>query len=90
MKPTSSVADPHSPTNSNSIIALTPKGDIGGPNLTESGRFNFNIPMSSTNKDAKKFELSTPKQRGGFNLATPKGMRGQNSLQGFKVGVNVP
>jgi len=87
MKPTSSIADPMSPR-SISIAAITPKGDMSDYGQ---GRFNFaNIPISATNANAKRFDMSTPKSRGGFDLSTPKGTKGGPNLSDFKVGFNVP
>ena len=73
-----------SPTNSASINAMTPKGDMS------QGHFNFNLPSSTTNAGSKRFDLSTPKSRGGFDLSTPKGSKAGPNLSDFKVGFNMP
>ena len=65
MRPTSSIQDPNSPRESESIASMTPTGEYAR------GKFSFrDQPLSTTNMGGGRFDLSTPKggMTGGFDL----------------------
>lgn len=56
LKPTSSIADPQSPRESDSIASMTPTGEYG-----RARGFFRDQPLSTTNRSGGIFNLSTPK-----------------------------
>ena len=78
LKPTSSIADPQSPRESNSVASITPSSEYGRTR----GFFKdqYNQPQSTTNSTRGKFDLSKDNKpefdfKDGRNVAaTPKGL----------------
>ena len=75
MKPGSSLADPMSAADSDSMLSMTPKGEYG-----RARGFFRDQPMSTTHRDKNNH----------FDLSTPKGASKGIDLNDFKIGLNIP